>query len=75
MTELLGREVNQSECAGGSKLKWHVSNKYYTAEVHLYVHKTVKEAIDSMRDYEALVILCNLSQVTTNLITLCLEYR
>lgn len=61
--ELLGREVTDSKCVSGSKLSWNVSNKYYAAEVLLYVHQTVKEVLDSMRSYEAVVVLCNLSQV------------
>ena len=41
-----------------------MNNKYYSAEVALFVHQTVKEALDSMKSYEALVILCNLSKVS-----------
>ena len=62
--ELLGREVSDGECVNGARLSWHVSNKYYTAEVTLCVHKTAKEALDSKRQYEGLVMLCNLGRVS-----------
>lgn len=62
--ELLGREVSDGECVSGSRLSWHVSNKYYSAEVNLCVHKTAKEALDSKRQYEGLVMLCNLARVS-----------
>lgn len=56
--------MSDGECTNGSRLTWHVSNKYYAAEILLFVHKTVQEAFGSMRDYEALIILCSLGQVS-----------
>ena len=63
LSELLGREVDKGECVGGSRLKWHVSNKYYSTEIEFVIHKAVEEVRDSKREYEGFVLMCNLSQV------------
>ena len=56
--------MTNAECADGSRLTWHVSNKYYSAEVLFFLQSSVKEALDAMKSYEALIILCNLSRVS-----------
>ena len=56
--------MDPGECASGSRLTWHVSNKYYSTDIEFVVHKTVQETCDSGRDYEGFVLMCNLSQVS-----------
>ena len=68
LSELLGREVDKGECVGGARLKWHVSNKYYSTEIEFVVHKTVEDVRDSGREYEGFVLMCNLNQVELLLI-------
>ena len=56
--------MTNAECVDGSRLPWHVSNKYYSAEVHFFLQSSVKAALDAMKSYEALVVLCNLCRVS-----------
>ena len=70
--ELTGASV--SVCSGQSPLKWHVDNKYYSANIELFVCASPDQDawecgggfLGRDRIYQAVIFLCQLDKVKTH---------